>query len=602
MGGGIGSSIHRDAFQTGLIGIDISPIAIHLTAASLVQMGNTYPYGNTQMSWVKVGTDEGFTGSLEYLDEREKPDMFGKFKSKYGVAQGVINRDQDDVNKVVVGKSSVDWVLMNPPYTRSTGGKHGLFDLKHISSHERQLCQEKCGLINRMYTINSKPIANKKAGLGSSFLVLSREKLKHYGKMGFVLPLTFATAESWTNSRAMIELEFSNIIALTTLNGNMSADTGIKEMLLVATREKPDMDPSRGNNKNIIKKRHEGGIKIHCVNLKESISETGIASVVADQIIKETLKDCKFNTIRPIKIGEQEVGNMFLFQGSGYGSPWYPLGADNISLISVAQRLLNGTISFSGESISIDLPMCSLGNVLQVGVGEDSIGHKPNSKSPRGVFELHRISDHDETSMYEDLSLWEVNSKTQKSIVVKPSHKAVPSPEMNKSEVDRNKIRKYKSNLFYSNAINWNSNALLCAMTESKVHGGRSWRALSHEKSSLLPMFALWLNSTFGLLIQWTQGQKQQPGRSVIRTKAIHKVPIPNFNKLSEIQILKAQRYFEDIKNKTLKSSIQVVNDPVRIEIDNAVVDILKLPNRVSSILEIVRKMWSEETSLRSKS
>lgn len=595
-----GSAIHRDAFQTGLIGIDISPIAIHLTAASLVQMGNTYPYGNTQMSWVKIGTDEGFTGSLEYLDEKEKPDMFGKFKSKYGVAKGVINRNQDDVNKVVVEKSSIDWVIMNPPYTRSTGGKHGLFDLKHISPPERQLCQEKCGLINRMYTINSKPIANKKAGLGSSFLVLGREKSKHYGKMGFVLPLTFATAESWTNSRAMIELEFSHIIALTTLNGNMSADTGIKEMLLVATREKPDMD-TRGNNKNTIKKMHEGQIKIHCVNLKESISKNGIASVVADQVIKETLKDSEFNTIRPIKIGEQEVGNMFLFQGSGYGSPWYPIGANNMSLISVAQRLLNGSISFGEESVSIDLPMCSLGDVLQVGVGEDSIGHKPNSKSPRGVFELHRISDRDEISMYEDLSLWEVNSKTQKAVIVKPSHKAVPSPEMNKSEIDRNKIRQYKSNLFYSNAINWNSNALLCAMTESRVHGGRSWRALTHKKPSLHPMFALWLNSTLGFLIQWTQGQKQQPGRSIIRTKAIHKVPIPNFSDLSEIQIRKAHSYFESIKNKTLKDSIQVVNDPVRIEIDNAVVDILELPNKVSLILENIRKMWSGEPSLRLK-
>lgn len=554
------------------------------------------------MSWVKVGTDEGFTGSLEYLDEKEKPNMFGEFKSKYGVAKGAINRNMDEVNKVMVEKSSVDWVIMNPPYTRSTGGKHGLFDLKHISSQERHICQEKCGFINRKYTINSKQIANKKAGLGSSFLVLGREKSKHKGKMGFVLPLTFATAESWTNSRAMIELEFDTIIAITTLNGSMSADTGIKEMLLVATREKPDMDLTRGNNKKIIKKMKEGGIKIHCVNLKESISKTGIASVVADQIIKETLKDCKFNTIRPIKVGEQEVGNMFLFQGSGHGCPWYPLGADNMSLISVAQRLLNGTISFAGESISIDLPMGFLGDVLQVGVGEDSIGHKPNSKSPRGVFELHKISDNDQVSLHEDLSIWEVNSKTQKAIIVKPSHKAVLSPETNKSEDDRDKIREYKSNLFYSNGINWNTNALLCAMTESQVHGGRSWRALKHEKPSLHPMFALWLNSTLGLLIQWTQGQKQQPGRSIIRTKAIHNVPIPNFSKLSEVQVRKAHNYFKIIKNKTLKTSLQIVNDPVRIEIDNAVIDILELPNQVSSILENIRKMWSEEPSLRVKS
>ena len=73
--------------------------------------------------------------------------------------------------------------------------------------------------------------------------MLARNKLKPGGKLGFVLPLTAAFAQSWEKTRAMLATEFENIVAVAVPGSgggaeNMSADTHMSEMLLVATKRR----------------------------------------------------------------------------------------------------------------------------------------------------------------------------------------------------------------------------------------------------------------------------------------------------------------------------------------------------------------------------
>ncbi len=193
--------ILKDSIERGLIGLDISPIAIHLTAASLVQSGNTMPYNTTRLGWVKIGTKFGYIGSLEYLSNRPDLNMFGEYQSKYGRARGRRTKAKDNGQslKVRVDDSSVDWILMNPPYSRTSSQEKRAFGLNYVSDEERIHSQKRWEHL-------IKKLPATKESMAMSFLVLGRNKCKSLGSIGFVLPITFAMTDSWVKTRKMIEL------------------------------------------------------------------------------------------------------------------------------------------------------------------------------------------------------------------------------------------------------------------------------------------------------------------------------------------------------------------------------------------------------------
>lgn len=67
--------LHKSAMESGLYGVDISPIASHLTSSSLA-MGSKQPYNRTNIGWVDVGGGSR-TGSIEYLGGSLIADVYG---------------------------------------------------------------------------------------------------------------------------------------------------------------------------------------------------------------------------------------------------------------------------------------------------------------------------------------------------------------------------------------------------------------------------------------------------------------------------------------------------------------------------------------------
>ncbi len=129
------------------------------------------------------------------------------------------------------------------------------------------------------------------------------------------------------------------------------------------------------------------------------------------------------------------------------------------------------------------------------------------------------------------------------------------------------------------------------------VHGGRAWNSLKHTHSELHFIYALWFNSTLGLFIQWSQGQKQQPGRSMIRTKAIHKIPVPDFTKLSEKDVEKGKKLFKRISEEELLPFNKANINRTRIAIDDAILEVMGL-SHAKKIVNRIRDMWSNEPTL----
>ena len=200
-------------------------------------MGRGEPYGKTHIGWLAVGApasnNQRTTGSLEFLKGSVVEDLFDEMGATTG-------GDDSERSPIVVFDNTLDYALMNPPYSRTRGGQSA-FDIAGLTDAERAACQRRWGSL-----IKNQP-ALKTAGMAASFLCLAHKKLKPGGRMGFVLPLTAAFAETWTETRAMIVKEFADVVAVSkagTSEGKdaLSADTHLGEMLLVATR-KPRTPP-----------------------------------------------------------------------------------------------------------------------------------------------------------------------------------------------------------------------------------------------------------------------------------------------------------------------------------------------------------------------
>lgn len=569
-------SLHTAAVEGGIIGTDVNPIAAHLTMSSLSAMGYGDPYGNTQIGWVSVGGEKGQTGSLEYFATQRVVDLFSVGAGKFA--------DNGAKNAVYVQDASIDWTLMNPPYSRTRGGLSA-FDIGGLSEIERKACQR------RWKSLVKNEAVNNRAGLAASFLALARQKCKPGGRIGFVLPLSAAFAESWAVTRRMIEQEFEDIIAITVADRrasakqSLSADTGMEEMLFVGTKRS-----TRG---------HKGELSVanvYCVTLRQPVLRTGEAGVIA-RSIQSALKQIKASSITySIRVGDDEAGQICTFTTKADGAPWNPLGVLHASLALTANALLEGVIRFDEHVASIGVPMSTIGDLFKVGPTHDLIGHL-SGRDPRGAFELVPVVSPID-AIGPDRALWKADSHTQKYMTVSLTHKGM-SPTGVGSDAKREAMRQFRSTLFYARNMRWTSQALLSAVTTYPGMGGSTWTSLQHDDQHVLKAFALWANSTLGFLVHWTQGQRTHKGRSRTQVKALAGIPCPTLDQIPKTRLKQAAAAFDEFSTQSLLPACQSHKDEVRKKIDRAVLKMLDLTgNNIPETVATVQWLWCNEPSV----
>lgn len=572
-------TLHANAMEYGLVGTDISPIAAHLTSSSLVSIGQGGPFGATRIGWVQVGRSRGGhaqTGSLEYFANRSLDDLFDVVA---GSARGV-SAQRHEKHSVVVPDQSIDWILMNPPYSRTRGGQKA-FDITGLSDEERKACQRRWG-----WLVKNEPV-NNKAGMAPSFLALADHKIKRGGRIGFVLPLTAAFAQVWEPTRQMIQERYKKITAVVVAAGQalgddaLSADTQMEEMLLVATRrtnEEMSHPPS----------------PIHCVTLKHPPMRTGQAGEIARLINHEVEGTEEILDSRPIRAGGEEIGHLTLFPRQVRGMPWWVLGVMHPDVAPTAYRLVNGTLGHLCENMPLGVPMIAIEDLFTVGPTHHLIGH-PQGKDPIGAFEMIPVAE-PRDAIGPDRSLWAAKSKIQRYLAVRATHRGRAHP--NSTHNDRQAMRAHQSTLFYSRNMRLTSQRLLVAVTELPCLGGRAWTTLRHDDANICKAFALWANSTFGMVVHWTTGQRTQTGRSTAQVKALSKIRCPNFSQLSEEILRRAGVKFDALAKLELLPACQAHADGNRHRLDHAVIEMFGLGDEGLRAIETLRDLWCSEPSV----
>ena len=548
--------LYQDAMEHGLVGTDVSPIATHLTATSLAMAG-TWKYGETNIGWVGVG-NKNRTGSIEYLAAASITDLFG---DAAGVSSG--KDTQNKHTSVSIPDSSMNVILMNPPYSRTRGGQSA-FNIAGLTDKERKSCQDRWGKL-----IANEP-CTKTPGMAPTFLCLARKKVKPGGRIGFVLPRTAAFADSWEVTRNMIEQDFEDITAVVVAEKALgknafSADTHMEEMLLIATRKKDsntDVSP------------------IKCVTLYDPVTRIGEAAEIAKAI--------RYTKTGPVKVGV-EIGVSRTFYAEG-GRPWSHLGVVHNDMATITDNMAGGTLLDIEGTVLGSIRMTRIGDLFAVGNTHHLIGHI-NGNESIGAFTFHEvINDADAVGTYR--SLWRADKDTQRSLVVLPTHKGTPVVGR-KAKV--NAMWENRSTLFCARGMRWTSQAILAASTPCNVMGGRAWLGLAHDDSRVLKAFALWANSIYGMLVYWSRGQRTQTGRSTMQVKAIIKMPCPKFDEFDNEKLDAAVIEFDRLGKMTLQPAYRASEDDVRGMINEAVSAMLGIPEYDTDTLT---SLWCKEPSV----
>ena len=494
--GGRVDDLHKALMEECLTGIDINALASHMTASGLSSSGIATEYARSNIAAVSVL--EGQTGSLELLVGEQLTDMLGG-TSFDAAANG------DQPATITVADASQDVVIQNPPYSRARGGRK-LFAVAGIGEDARERSLRRLSSIRSRLRRKGDEMIDGQAGLATDFSALADLKLKPHGVFATVLPLTAAHAESWAGFRKTIERKYDDIMAIAFTGHEeemMSADTNIREMLLVAGK-RPNGEPAN----------------VLCVNLSVPPQSQAEAfwyrRLIADAVRPERNAD--------VIALDGVIGSWVRAASPEPGFPWFAVGMRNHDLATVAARLMAGELYSPQDRTgwSLDVSPATLGRMVEIGPTHHLIGHL-RGRDGIGAFTFDPVDGDIPTYP----ALWAANAETQRRLTLSPTHGGQP---VNGDGGDRaGAMLARRGDLFISRTLRMTSQALAAARTSGPMMGGSAWTSLISDDEGVKAALAIWLNATPGLVLRTCYAQTPQPGRARMQVKALAGFPVPDF-------------------------------------------------------------------------
>ena len=150
--------------------------------------------------------------------------------------------------------------------------------------------------------------------------------------------------------------------------------------------------------------------------------------------------------------------------------------------------------------------------------------------------------------------------------------------------------------------LRFNSQSLLVAMTDRPSIGGRAWPSVILKDPDHEYAFALWCNSTLGLLCHWWSANPSQSGRGTNTVSGIPLISTLDLASLSSQQHRTAKAVFEALTDARFLPFDQIDEDPSRALLDHCLlVDILGLHPRLcepNGPLAILRQKLAAEPQI----
>jgi len=512
-------------------------------------------------------------------------------------------RQPEDVRDLVnrVGHGQFDLVIMNPPFTRQGGqeaDRVGIGNAAFAAFETNRKTQDEMQKQLRRIS-GPERLGSGNAGVAAHFVDLALRKLRQGGTLAMVLPLTSMSGLAWEVVRRAIRYQCRDVRVFTIADEHsgdwsFSADTGIAECLLIATKQTPASVDSP-----------EGTFAV----LKEPPTSLIVGSEVAGQVYDLTIQEKIGSLTAPsgasalIEFGDVHAGSVVhaLLPESG---PWPMVGVADTELAQAASRLTNGSLVSLGTpgSPATPVPICAVEMIAQIGPYHLDIRSDLVDGSPRGPFALIQPPK-SEAPTYP--MLWAHDAKVERRLVVEiDSEGEVKNKASSQNEIDAKAARIWASatRAHYNGDFRFNSQSLAVAMTNRKCIGGRAWPSVILQDSSREYAFSLWCNSTLGLLLHWWLSNKSQAGRGTVSVTAIPNIPTLDTRALSDVQHAEARRQFDLLRDERFLPFDQIDEDPARAKLDRAIlVDVLGLPESLvedGGPIDLIRRKLAREPQI----
>jgi hypothetical protein len=598
--GGDEAALHPTMMSDVLLGCDIMPAAVHITASMLSGAHPSVKYTNSSIIMMPYGKQDNDAISLGSVDLLKTQGTFPVLATHAVAISGDGAKVQDTWK--TIPDAQFDLVVMNPPFVRPTnheGKRAGVPNPMFAAFGSTEEEQE--AMSKQMKKVAGKTAYHGNAGEASAFLALGDRKLADKGQIALVMPLSLQMGEGWAKARSLLQRTYQdlcvvNIAAETDVEASFSADTGMAECLVVG------------------RKTGQPSARALFVTLSASPSTAlegaAVARRIRDQWHGDGIRRLEDGPVggTGLRVGDDLVGTMIdapLFADE----PWQVSRVSDLSLAQAAYQLTARNRLWQPgmeEAEALAMPMCRLGELADVGpLHRDINGIEGRGLVIRGPFEIVELSGTQEPTYP---ALWNHEASAERQIVAAPDKQGVVrqgrTPEEDTAIRSRaGRIWRSASKCHLNRDFRYNSQSTAFCYTERAAIGGRAWpsltfRSLSHDKA-----FLLWANSTLGLICHWWQANKQQSGRGSITLTKLPKFRVYDFRQLTDGQLSDAASIFDEFKTRQMQPFHELDTDPVRHDLDRAVlVDVLRLDQSLvaeDGPIALLRRKLAREPSIR---
>ena len=589
--GGDLDKLHPVMIENVLRGCDIVPSAIHITSSTLSGVRPNVGYSESHLYKMPYGRrDDGEVriGSLELLLSADDQSLFHVYDS----AKQTVSTGEEEAHQLyseVMPHAGFDLVIMNPPFTRATNheGRHACIvnpafaafgadrgDQKDMGARVRKIARAK--------EMGRATCYDGNAGIDTAFAELAHRKLKPGGVLALVLPLSVASGLSWKKLRRLLATYYSDLtvlsIAANGMDMSFSSDTGMADCLIVARKRRP-LNPNKERSVFISLHQRPKGFADAYIMAREIMACNSVRKI----------EDGPYDGTA-LLVGNgmlEKIGNMITVPNDGEGGNWGAVRTLDYSLAQTAYALSQSKLWLPSLPTKMELNTVQLSEFGRLGLVDRDI----NGSMPRGPFEKARPSS---TSTYP--ALWNHNARAERRIVCNPDSQLVVRQGMEEKAA---KVWETASRVHFNRDFTFGSQPLAVAFTERKSIGGRVWPNVIFEDDRFDYAFAMWGNSTLGLLSYWWHSSRQQSSKAGITIRAAESLVVPDFRFLSDAQLQTAQDIFDDFRNLELKPASQADNDENRELLDRRVLrDLLGFEEETFMAVRRLATKWCAEPSV----
>ena len=579
--GGNPAALHRAMMEDVLYGCDVMPSAVHITGSTLSGLQPNVGFSQSRLYPLAYGRQPDGTvniGSLELLQGSAAMTLF----NTHDPARRTGSLGEQTATHLIVDvpDAGFDLVVMNPPFTRATNHEGAHADITNPAfAAFNATAGDQTAMGNRINQVGKGSCYHGNAGIASAFAALANRKLKPGGVLALVLPLSASAGLSWQGLRRMLAEEYTDLTVVSiSANGrdmSFSSDTGMAECLVIARKLRPSESATNRGHFVSLSRRSRG--LAHAASIASHLTNPDHVRRIEDGPYGGT----------GLVVGDELVGDSLTARCRTNGTAWGAVRLSDLSLAQTGNALAESKLWLPRSHLPLELKTIPLNAVAKLGLVHRDI----TGPSPRGPFDKFAPSP---TATYP--ALWNHDAKNETRMICAPDSQLRVRRGMEEKAAT---VWATASRVHLNLDFTFGSQALAVGFTVQESVGGRVWPNVVFSDGRLEFPFALWGNSTLGLLSWWWHSNRQQSSKGSITIRTAETLPVLDLAALTDKQLVKAEEIFEEFRDKELQPAYLADADPNRALLDWRVVcDLLGFDESVYQDVRRLSAKWCAEPSV----